>query len=173
MARFQSLWFQLATSTSIPVDRLVVMLVSFWKAFSSTKSFMFWLKFFWRLFFIHKGLICKKSALVQVMACHWTCDRLCLLQYVIRPLWDLVGQFSTLTKCSHGASVHLIQFYVVMLLYPPHNKVVGVYICFTPSVCPSVHPSCIPCPLCSAYNSGWIHFIFIHLIKQLQKVCHV
>ena len=37
----------------------------------------------------------------------------------------------------------------------------------------SIHPSLIPCPLCSAYSSGWIHFIFIHLIKQLQKVCHV
>ena len=31
----------------------------------------------------------------------------------------------------------------------------------------SVHPSCIPCSLCSAYNSGVIHFIFIHLMKQL------
>ena len=47
-----------------------------------------------------------------------------------------------------------------------------------PSVCPSVrlsvsqsvHPSRIPCPLCSAYSSRGIHFIFIHLIKQLQKV---
>ena len=29
----------------------------------------------------------------------------------------------------------------------------------------------ILCPLCSTYSSGWIHFIFIHLIKQLQKVC--
>ena len=29
----------------------------------------------------------------------------------------------------------------------------------------SVHPSCIPCPLCSSYSSGWIHLIFMHLIK--------
>ena len=36
----------------------------------------------------------------------------------------------------------------------------------------SVRPS-VPCPLCNAYSSGWIHFIFIHLIKQLQKVCRV
>ena len=41
------------------------------------------------------------------------------------------------------------------------------------SVCPSVRPSCIPCPLCSPYSSGWIHFIFIHRIKQPQKVCRV
>ena len=46
-----------------------------------------------------------------------------------------------------------------------------------PSVCPSLRPSVcpsrIPCLLCSTYSSGWIHFIFIHLIKQLQKVCRV
>ena len=41
------------------------------------------------------------------------------------------------------------------------------------SVRPSVRPSRIPCPLCSSYSSGWIYFIFIHLIKQLQKVCLV
>ena len=39
------------------------------------------------------------------------------------------------------------------------------------SVRPSVHPSRIPCLLCSAYSFGWIHFIFIHLIKQLKKGC--
>ena len=53
--------------------------------------------------------------------------------------------------------------------YPTHNEVVGGYTGFTPSV----RPSRIPCPLCSAYSFGWIHFIFIHLIKQLQKVCRV
>ena len=45
----------------------------------------------------------------------------------------------------------------------------GVY--WFHSVRRSVHPSRIPCPLCSACSSGWIHFIFIYLIKQLQKVC--
>ena len=43
------------------------------------------------------------------------------------------------------------------------------YIGFTPSVRPSVRPSRISRPLCSAYSSSWIHFIFIHLIKQLQS----
>ena len=37
----------------------------------------------------------------------------------------------------------------------------------------SVRPYHIPCPLCSTYSSSWIHFIFIHLIKQLQRVCRV
>ena len=41
------------------------------------------------------------------------------------------------------------------------------------SLRPSVRPSGIPCPLCSTYSSGWIHFIFTHLSKQLQKVCRV
>ena len=69
------------------------------------------------------------------------------------------------------------------LLYPLHNEVVGGYIGFTPSVrlsvrrsvCPASlpRPSRIPCPLCNFYSSGCIHFIFIHLIKQLQKVCRV
>ena len=58
-------------------------------------------------------------------------------------------------------------------IIPPHNEVVGGYIGFTPSVRPSVCSSRILYPLCSAYSSGWIHFIFIHLIKLLQKVCHV
>ena len=61
------------------------------------------------------------------------------------------------------------------LLYPLHNEVVGGYIGFTPSVRPASvpRPSRIPCPLCSAYSSGWIHFIFVHLIKQLQKMCRM
>ena len=52
------------------------------------------------------------------------------------------------------------------------TKLLGGYIGFTPSVCPSrVRPASRP--ICSAYSSGWIHFIFTHLIMQLQKVCRV
>ena len=64
-------------------------------------------------------------------------------------------------------------------LYRPHNKVVGggagrgILVSVRPSVHQSVRPSRIPCPLCSAYSSGWILFIFIHLIEHLQKVCLV
>ena len=47
---------------------------------------------------------------------------------------------------------------------PAQRSCWGVY--WFHSVCLSFHPS-VPHPLCSAYNSGWIHFIFIHLIKQL------
>ena len=45
----------------------------------------------------------------------------------------------------------------------------GILVSLRPSLCPSR----IPCPLFSTYSSGWIHFIFLPLIKQLQKVCSV
>ena len=55
--------------------------------------------------------------------------------------------------------------------YTPHTtKLLGGILV---SLRPSVRLSRIHCPLCSAYTSGWIHFIFIHLIKQLQKVCRL
>ena len=53
----------------------------------------------------------------------------------------------------------------------------GILVSPPPSVRPSVHPSVRPsrilCPLCSTNSFGWIHLIFIHLIKQLQQVCRV
>ena len=87
-------------------------------------------------------------------------------------LWQWLNLFMYCQQLS------LNQWWGYCLLYPPHNEVVGGYIGFTPSVRPSVRPSVprpsrITCPLCSAYSSGWIHFIFTHLIKQLQKVCRV
>ena len=60
--------------------------------------------------------------------------------------------------------------------FPPHTtKLLWGYIGFIPSVHPSVRPSVRQSvlPLCCAYSPGWIHFISIHLIKQLQQVCHV
>ena len=41
------------------------------------------------------------------------------------------------------------------------------------SPCPSVHLWTESCPLCIFCNTRRIHFIFTHLIKQLQKVCRV
>ena len=64
---------------------------------------------------------------------------------------------------------------IPFLLYPAQRSCWGVYWFHSvhPSVCPSVRPSRIPCALCSAYSFGRIHFIFIHLTKQFQKVCRV
>ena len=81
---------------------------------------------------------------------------------------------------SKNISMHLIAYddwfgFMPIVIPLAQRSCWGVYwfhyVC--PSVSPSVRPSRIPCPLCSTYNSGWIHFIFLHLIKQLQKVCRV
>ena len=83
-------------------------------------------------------------------------------------------------KCSpFGVTGMLCE--VFLIIPPAQQSCWGVYWfhLVRPSVRPSVRPasvprpSCIPCPLCSAYSSGWIHFIFVHHIKQLQKVCHM
>ena len=42
-----------------------------------------------------------------------------------------------------------------------------------PSVCSSIRLWTEWCLLCNFHNTSRIHFIFTHLIKQLQKVCHV
>ena len=76
-----------------------------------------------------------------------------------------LGSISKLGRCIH--------YFCPGLIIPPAQRSCwGVY--WFHSIRPSVpRPSRIPCPLCSFYSSGWIHFIFIHLIKQLQKVCRV
>ena len=57
-----------------------------------------------------------------------------------------------------------------LLCYTPAQRSCWGYpIC--PSVRPSVRLSRTPCPLCSANSSVWIHNIFTHVIKRLQKVC--
>ena len=47
----------------------------------------------------------------------------------------------------------------------------AILVSLRPSV--PVRPSRIPCPLCSAYSSGWIQFILIHIIYQFNRVCRV
>ena len=57
----------------------------------------------------------------------------------------------------------------------------GVYTGYTLTVCPFVcqyvHPSVRlwteSCPLCIFHNTSQIHFIFTHLINQLQKLCRM
>ena len=41
------------------------------------------------------------------------------------------------------------------------------------SVCPLVRLWTESCPLCIFHNTCWIHFIFTHLIKQIQEMYHV
>ena len=59
-------------------------------------------------------------------------------------------------------------------LYPPHNEVVGGVYWFhsvRPSVCPSVRPSRMPCPLCIIYSYGWILFILGTNDHYHERVC--
>ena len=82
--------------------------------------------------------------------------------------------YKTLKKCYISSNY----CWVKVIIPPAQRSCWGGYIGFTPSVRLSVRPSVprpsrIPCPLCSFYSSGWIHFIFIHLIKELYKVCRM
>ena len=56
-------------------------------------------------------------------------------------------------------------------IMPPVSSWKGVY--WFHLVRPSVRLWAQTCPLCIFNNTHQIHFIFAHLIKQLQKVCHV
>ena len=57
-----------------------------------------------------------------------------------------------------------------VIIPPASTKLKGGYTGITLSVCPSVDRIV---SLCIFNNTHWIHFIFAHLIKQLQKVCRV
>ena len=57
------------------------------------------------------------------------------------------------------------------MLYPPLQRSWKRGILVSP--CPSVRLWTESCPLCIFNNTHRIHFIFAHLIKQLQRVCRV
>ena len=61
----------------------------------------------------------------------------------------------------------------LIFIPPASTKLKGGYSGFTLSICPSVHLWTKSCSLSIFNNTHQIHFIFAHLIKQLQKVCHV
>ena len=60
---------------------------------------------------------------------------------------------------------------ILIFLYPPLQQSWkgGILV----SCCLSVRLWTKPCPLCIFHNACRIHFIFAHLMKQLQKVSHV
>ena len=103
-----------------------------------------------------RGLSWSFITLTVTMTFEWPCWSECIYQMVIGVTSDF-GVIST----------HLV--------IPSAQRSCwgGILVSLRLSVRPSVRPSHIPCPLCSAYSFGWIHFIFVHLIKQLQKVCRV
>ena len=93
-------------------------------------------------------------------------------------IWKLCCVFLALTltttlesmkkEFSKSIGPHAVYFYT-----PAQRSCWGVYWFHSlrRSVRLSIRPSRIPCPLWSTYSFGCIHFISIHLIKQLQKVC--
>ena len=81
------------------------------------------------------------------------------------PTTAIYRAYTVLGKMLFILKQGLESYTVIIPPPPPYSKVVGG------GILVSLSPSRIPCPLCSTYSSGWIHFIFIHLIKQLQKVC--
>ena len=99
-----------------------------------------------------------------------SCKQLCLL--CPPDPWNFPGTALLMDFKAPGSfEIHWVRQYLVNVVIPPTQQ--SCWGCILVSLRPSVRPSHIPCPLCSAYSSDWIHFIFIHLIKQLQKVCHV
>ena len=97
-------------------------------------------------------------------------------------LWFLQGQslvFFQLMLIEGVSLYHLHQVHSVLYseyhfncsLYPPLQRSWKGGILVSP--CPSVRLWTESCPLCIFNNTHRIHFIFAHLIKQLQKVCRV
>ena len=66
---------------------------------------------------------------------------------------------------------HFDQASICKIIIPPLQRSWKGGILVSP--CPSVRLWTESCPLCIFNNTCRIHFIFAHLIKQLQKVCHV
>ena len=140
-----------------------------------------WTNFIEILISIHTSSIKKMHFKMSSVKCQHFC--LPLLNFL--PLVAKYMSENGVSRlfCEAFYSIHIIPRiypYGASLLTPIHYtpctmNLWGGYIGFTPSihlsVRPSVHPSRIPCPLCSTYSSCWIHFIFMYLIKQLQKVC--
>ena len=63
------------------------------------------------------------------------------------------------------------EWHIIASLYPTLQRSWKGGILVSP--CPSVRLWTESCPLCIVNNTHRIHFIFAHLIKQLQKVCRV
>ena len=99
----------------------------------------------------------------------------------------LLESLATMTTCNlelieapHNVQhfiyiLHLWSFDIIIGIFipPASTKLKGGYTGITLSVCSSVCLWTELCPLCIFNNTHQIHFIFAHLIKQLQKVCRV
>ena len=130
----------------------------FWKLFFLQKIFFhtnFFQQHFFQQLFFFENFFCdiKLSSCIHLVVAgvggNWSRDGAWKFYW----RWERGG----------GASVSL---------YPPAPRSGwGVY--WFELVCPSVRLWTTSFPLCIFHNNSRIHIIFIHLIKQLQKVCRV
>ena len=90
-------------------------------------------------------------------------------------VWVLLP--SVVLGCAHLTAISLcmLKFLFCIIIPPASTKLKGGYTGFTLSVrlsiCLSVRLWTESCSLCIFNNTHRIHFIFAHIIKQLQKVC--
>ena len=83
-------------------------------------------------------------------------------------LVSMVLQLLTLFQCQSLVKNEIFRF-IERWVYWFHIVCLSI----RPSVHLSIHMWTKSCLLCISYNTSRIHFIFAHLIKQLQKVCPV
>ena len=138
------------------------------------------LKFYWHFNMFSFKFWCRDSCIICLS--HWRrVTHICISKLTIIGSDDGLSPERRQAIIWTNAGISLIGplWTNLSVIIPPAQRSNG----FTPSVSQSVRPSVrpasvqrpsrIPCPLCSFYSSGWILFIFIHLIKQLQNVCPV
>ena len=89
---------------------------------------------------------------------NWVSGRL-----AISCTWNKTQIFAFKENINFSSECHFTKN-MLLIIPPAQRSCCGVYWFH------SIRPSRILCPLCSAYSFGWINFIFICLIKQLQKV---
>ena len=151
-------------------------------SFSWMKMLEFWLKFHWSSFL--RVQLTNIPAVVQIIAWRRSGDKplsepvmvsLMMHLCVTRPHWvnitDSNSKYIFYKKWKSQFRENLCT-----LLYPRFNEVErGAYWFHLVrlSICLSVRLWTESCPVCIFKNTRRIHFIFAHLIRQLQKVCHV
>ena len=122
----------------------------------------------------------SNPSLVQVMACRligWTNDDILSIWLWGTHFNDILFEIQKFTFKSIVFWWKLTMVNDKELIIPPLNEVEGGYTGFTlsafPSVCLFIRLWTECCPLCIFHNTIRVHFIFRHLINQLQKVCHL
>ena len=92
------------------------------------------------------------------------------IQLVCWPFYNHSRQLKTLQDIQ---CIPLFHDLTHLVIPPASMKLKEGYIGFASSVHLSICLWTELCPLCNFHNTSQIHFIFTHLIKQLQKMCRL